>query len=618
MMKLFLKMGYLPALIVALMSAPLAHAATTPSLGAAASYGVLSNTYTNTVPGTTINGDVGFTTGPAVVPGGTHANYGSGAPYAQAGIDQGSALTALNAQSCTFTFAPGAIDLSTDITHGPVAVYTPGVYCVTGAMTVGGPLTLSGSGTYIFRSSGALNSTAGAIITSSGASACDVFWTPGAATTLGANTTFIGTIIDNAGITVGSATTWSGRALTFSSGTVTTDTTTLSVPVCTTPVVPSAVTTAAPIIHVTKVPTPLALPNGPGSVTYNYVVTNPSAITLTDVTLVDNKCSAMTFTGGDLNNNAQLETNEAWTYSCTTNLAVTTVNFATARGIGNGLAAVDTAIAQVNVGVPVVPPLINIVKTPSPLSLPIGGGSVTYSYTVTNPGTVALNNVTVTDDKCSNVTIVSGDSNGNGLMESMETWHYTCTTTISTSTVNTAIATGHANGLTAIDTAIATVLVAGAPVPPLIHIIKMANPIILPAAGGSVNYTFTVTNPGTITLDNVTVADDRCGPVTFVGGDANNNGLMEVSETWTYSCQRNLTASTVNTATATGHGNGLTVTDISAASVVLAPALIPPAPSLPNTGVEPASSNAWTLVLAGMFLVATLLIASTQWKKSAK
>ncbi len=166
------------ALIFDMAGPTAAIAATTPSLGAAASYGILASTYTNTAAGTTINGDIGFTTGPAVVPGGVHINYGSSAPYAAAGIDQGSALAALASEPCTFTFAAGAIDLSTDITHGPVGVYTPGVYCSDGAMNVGGPLTLNGSGTYIFRAVGALTSTAGAIVTLAGASPCDIFWTP--------------------------------------------------------------------------------------------------------------------------------------------------------------------------------------------------------------------------------------------------------------------------------------------------------------------------------------------------------------------------------------------------------------------------------------------------------
>ncbi|MDO8520969.1 MAG: ice-binding family protein [bacterium] len=212
-------------------------AATTPSLGVSATYGVLGSTYTNTSAGTTINGDVGFTTGPAVTPLGTHTNYGSSAPYATAGTDQGSALSALASQTCTFTFAGGAINLSTDTTHGSIGVYAPGVYCSSGAMDVGGPLTLSGSGTYIFRPVGALTTTAGAIVTLSGASACDVFWTPSAATTLAANTTFVGTVMSDAGITVGANTNWTGRSLAFG-GTVTTDTDTITVPTCAVPLPP--------------------------------------------------------------------------------------------------------------------------------------------------------------------------------------------------------------------------------------------------------------------------------------------------------------------------------------------------------------------------------------------
>lgn len=240
---------FVVSLAVGLTGLSAVYAATTPSLGLSATYGVLASTYTNTSAGTTINGDVGFTTGPAVAPGGVHTNYGSGSPYATAGTDQGNALSALNSQACTFTFAPGAINLSTDTTHGPIGIYTPGVYCSNGAMDVGGPITFSGSGTYIFRPTGALTSTAGAVLTLSSASSCDVFWTPSAATTLAANTTFVGTVIDNAGITVGANTNWTGRALAFG-GTVTTDTDTITVPVCTAapPPVPAPTTATLRVV----------------------------------------------------------------------------------------------------------------------------------------------------------------------------------------------------------------------------------------------------------------------------------------------------------------------------------------------------------------------------------
>src|SRR3989344_5447739 len=172
------------------LTGPAAFAATAPSLGTAATYGVLGSTYTNTVAGTTVGGDVGFTTGPAVAPAGVHTNYGSGAPYSTAGTDQNSALSSLASQPCTFTFAPGPTDLSTDTAHGTIGAYAPGVYCTSGAgaASIGtGGITLSGSGTYIFRVNGALTAVANSAVSlAGGASACDVFWTPTQATTLGA------------------------------------------------------------------------------------------------------------------------------------------------------------------------------------------------------------------------------------------------------------------------------------------------------------------------------------------------------------------------------------------------------------------------------------------------
>lgn len=196
-------------------------AATTPSLGASASYGVLASTYTNTSL-TTINGDVGFTTPPATAPLGAHTNYGSGAPYATAGINQASVLATLNSAACDFTFG-SATDLS--LLSQPLV---PGVYCVTGAQSIGtGGISLI-TGTYIFRSTGALTTVANSSVV--GGSACNVFWTP-TATTLGANSTFLGNDIDPSGITVGAGANWVGRALAFG-GTVTTDTNAITAPTC--------------------------------------------------------------------------------------------------------------------------------------------------------------------------------------------------------------------------------------------------------------------------------------------------------------------------------------------------------------------------------------------------
>lgn len=253
-------LGLISMLLALSLVSPVAQAATSPTLGAANSFTILSNSYVNTAPGTTINGDLGYTTGPAVAPtvnGNTHT---ADAKYNQAGIDQNTALVALNNQPCSFTFAPGPIDLATDITHGPVGVYTPGVYCIDGAASIGGggTITLNGAGAYIFRMDGALTTSANSVVTlAGGASACDIWWTPTAATTLGANSTFSGTDIDAAGITIGSTVTWVGQALAFG-GTVSTDVDTISSPTCS----PSRADT--PGGGGSGTPTPTPVPATPG------------------------------------------------------------------------------------------------------------------------------------------------------------------------------------------------------------------------------------------------------------------------------------------------------------------------------------------------------------------
>jgi hypothetical protein len=214
-----------------------------------------------------------------------------------------------------------------------------------------------------------------------------------------------------------------------------------------------------PLIDVVKVPTPLALPNGPGSVIYTYTLRNIGTVPVTNVTMVGDSCSPVVLVSGDTNSNLILEVNETWIYSCTTTLFSTHTNTITATGWANGISAVDIASATVVVGVPVVPPLIHVTKVPSPLALSIGGGIVTYTNVVTNPGIVALSNIQLTDDKCIPVNYMSGDTNNDSMLDSNEAWLYTCRTNLFQTTTNTIVASGEANGLTARDFAIATVVV---------------------------------------------------------------------------------------------------------------------------------------------------------------
>ncbi|MDP2651925.1 MAG: hypothetical protein Q8O94_02200, partial [bacterium] len=262
---------------------------------------------------------------------------------------------------------------------------------------------------------------------------------------------------------------------------------------------------------------------------------------------------------------------------------------------------------DIGASLPVVPPLIDVVKTASPLSLPNGAGSVTYTYTLRNIGTVPVTDITMVGDTCSPIVLASGDTNGDSKLAVNETWVYRCTKTISATHTNIVTTTGWANGVSAVDISSATVVVGAPVVPPLIHVVKKPSVFTLPSIGGAVTYTYTVTNPGTAPLSNVTITDDKCtglpGRVSEHPGDLNKNNLLESNESWSFTCKTNLAKTTTNTATASGEANGLTARDYAMATVVVS------APGLPNTGFAPEwMSTPWGIgIIIGILAVLAVL-----------
>ena len=122
------------------------------------------------------------------------------------------------------------------------------------------------------------------------------------------------------------------------------------------------------------------------------------------------------------------------------------------------------------------------------------------------------------------------------------------------------------------------------PTVPLIAISASATPASL-AAGGTVAYTYTVTNPGSVPLVGVSVADPTCSPVTYASGDSNADLVLQASETWTYGCSTTRTATTTSVATATGTGSGLTASASASVTVTVGPSV--PTPTIITDGIAP-------------------------------
>ncbi len=433
------------ALVLGFTGPSLIQAATTPTLGTASTFGVLSSTFTNsnTSPYTIVTGDIGYTvagapvTAPITVTGTLHPED---ATFTSAGTAQNNALSNLNSQSCTTITGP--LDAIIIGTNAP-GVFPPGCYTmatdliITLNTSITLDLTATGAvgNTWIFKSTGGgLTTGADSFVTlAHGASACNVFWAPVAATNIGAytgalpNTTklFIGTIIDAAGINLGHFANLSGQALAFG-GTVTTDANTITVPSC---AAPSTIT-------VTKIVTNdnngtkgvLDFPLFVDSTSVVSGVANTFAIGTYTITETTDSQYEQTFSGA-CNADGVVTLGAGENLTCT----ITNNDIAPRRSGSSG-----SYVA------PRILPLIGVVKTANVQTLTKVPGVVTYDYTVWNQGgKQALVDVTLTDDKCTSVTFISGDINNDKKLDITESWKYNCLATISTTTTNTALATGY-------------------------------------------------------------------------------------------------------------------------------------------------------------------------------
>lgn len=257
---------------------------------------------------------------------------------------------------------------------------------------------------------------------------------------------------------------------------------------------------------------------------------------------------------------------------------------------------------------PVLVPLIGITSVPDPLALPGGAGDVTYHYAVKNfLKEVPLSDVQITDDTCASISFVEGDGNHDGKLDFDETWRFVCTTKLSVTTKSTATVSGSAQDVTATHRAYATVVVGSTILPPLVSIVnitKVAYPLSLPAQGGAITFTYKVSNPGIVPLNNVTVTDDGCSAMSGKLGDTNGNDLLDVTEVWVYTCTKNLTETTVSQATVRAFSGGLQAVD----DVSLTVTVDTPVPDFPQSGsLSPDKFTVWG-ILAGILAVLIILL----------
>jgi hypothetical protein len=263
--------------------------ATSPTLGAAASYSVLAGATVTNTGNTTMPGNLGISpsigvaphyTGfpPGVVgpPGAIHDADSNAAAAQAADTAAFGALIAVPNDVCTVNY--GAVDQALD---GLTLV--PGVYCAN-AFHLAGTLTLSDTSpadVWIFRSDlSTLITTPGAasvVFLNQTGSACNVWWRVASSATIGSGSAFIGNILALTSISMGTGASLNGRAL-AQTGSVTLDTNTITGGTC----LPAVTATPSATATGSATATSTATATGTAAATSTATATGTGAATATN------------------------------------------------------------------------------------------------------------------------------------------------------------------------------------------------------------------------------------------------------------------------------------------------------------------------------------------------
>jgi len=218
----------------------------TVNLGTAAPFAILAGSEVTNVPTSVINGNVGLSpaTG-AGITGLTKAEVSGSIytvdAYGPIGYTENPGLltTATNDLTAAYLDAskrtPATPLTGSDNQLGGKTL-TPGVYsfshATTANLTAASPLTLSGNGVFIFQaSSDLITASASSVVLTEGAQACNVFWTvPSSGSSIGTDSSFVGTIMAYASINLMTRASLQGRVLAQTAA-VTLDHNTITAPI---------------------------------------------------------------------------------------------------------------------------------------------------------------------------------------------------------------------------------------------------------------------------------------------------------------------------------------------------------------------------------------------------
>jgi uncharacterized repeat protein (TIGR01451 family) len=350
---------------------------------------------------------------------------------------------------------------------------------------------------------------------------------------------------------------------------------------------PDVGTSSVPIVqnpHVTlaKAASVATVNHAGDLITYTIDLANAGNMDLTHATVTDASVSDLApvlaggFNAGDTNMDGELSVGETWHY--TADHTVTQAEIDNGGVVDPTLTISNTASSSTDQGASAsATASVSVAQNPSLALTKAGtfndtngdglanpGETISYSFSETNTGNMTLHNVAVSDQG-SGVT-VNGSSIALLAPGAVDGTTFTGSYTITQADIdagfkdNTATATS--------DNATAAPAMAHVVLPQSAQMTlseTASTSSNTPAAGDTLNYTFSLTNTGNVTLHDQTVTDTVATGITLeqtgpnIVGDANHNGQFDVGETWKFDGTYTLTAADIlsgvsDTATAAALG----------------------------------------------------------------
>ncbi|MFF2628589.1 LPXTG cell wall anchor domain-containing protein [Kitasatospora griseola] len=248
------------------------------------------------------------------------------------------------------------------------------------------------------------------------------------------------------------------------------------------------------------------------TVNYTYTVTNTGTAAIHNVTVADDHVASVTCDATTLNPGRSTLCHGSYVVTAADVQAGHVTN--TARATGTDPEGQEVQSPPIDATVPVVGEAELAVEKTADSAGPFhAGGTVHYTYTVTNTGTVAVHDVAVVDDHVTSVTCDATTLNPGASTLCHGSYTITAVDAAAGHVTNTARANGTdpSGGAVQSPPAEATVTVVGEA---QLSIVKKADSAGPFRVGDTVDYTYTVTNTGTAAVHSLAVTDDHVASVT--------------------------------------------------------------------------------------------------------